>query len=258
MILADSEVGSLKAALYCWEWFGYISTAIVFIGCVGEFVAEFTSLPRTKETANKLARLSLIVLIFGIAGELLSTVRTSQLSGQLIANIEERASKAELEQKKIEQENIKLRIALAKLQRSSGPRYLSPQEKNELIKILSKYPTKNAWVGSIQGDSEAARFGGDLLDVFERLNWNPGRGWFMATATSMTEDSNGKRIEIVPPGITIQVPTPSNPPPAARLLKDFFDNLDFACKIARQPQLTSAQNERDTRSQYLRIVIGNK
>src|ERR1019366_781658 len=31
----------------------------------------------------------------GIAGELLGAVRTSQLSGQLIANIEERAGKAE-------------------------------------------------------------------------------------------------------------------------------------------------------------------
>jgi hypothetical protein len=94
MILTDSEVGSLKVALTRWEWFGYMSTAIVFIGCVGEFVAEFTSLPKSKELENKLARLSLIVLILGIARELLGAVRTSQLSGRLIANIEERAGKA--------------------------------------------------------------------------------------------------------------------------------------------------------------------
>jgi hypothetical protein len=95
MVPTDSEVGSLKAALNCWEWFGYISTAIVFVGCVGEFVAEFTSLPKTKDSGHKLARLSLIVLLVGIAGELLSTVRTSQLSGLVIANIEDRAGKAE-------------------------------------------------------------------------------------------------------------------------------------------------------------------
>jgi hypothetical protein len=95
MVLTDSEVGSLKAALNRWEWFGYISTAIVFIGCVGEFIAEFSSLTKTEESQHKLARLSLIVLILGIAGELLSTVRTSQLSGQLIANIEERTATAE-------------------------------------------------------------------------------------------------------------------------------------------------------------------
>jgi hypothetical protein len=37
----------------------------------------------------------LLVLILGIGGELLGAVRTSQLSGQLIANIEERAGNAE-------------------------------------------------------------------------------------------------------------------------------------------------------------------
>jgi len=75
MILTDSEVGSLKASLSCWEWFGYISTAIVFLGCVGEFVASFTSLPKSEEAEKKLARLSLIILILGIAGELLAQVR---------------------------------------------------------------------------------------------------------------------------------------------------------------------------------------
>jgi hypothetical protein len=95
MILTDSEVGSLKTTLNCWEWAGYVSTAIVFIGCVGEFIAEFTHLLKSVEVEKKLARLSLIVLILGIAGELLSAVRTSQLSGQIIANIEERAADAE-------------------------------------------------------------------------------------------------------------------------------------------------------------------
>ena len=95
MILPDSEVVSLKSALRCWEWFGYISTAVVGLGCIGEFVAEFTSFPKSKSPKHKLARLSLIVLIFGIAGELLSAVRTSNLTGQLIANIEERAANAE-------------------------------------------------------------------------------------------------------------------------------------------------------------------
>src|SRR5437016_3056334 len=95
MILTESEVSSLRSALRCWEWFGYISTAIVGIGCTGEFIAEFTSRPRGDRAKHKLARLSLMVLILGIGGELLSAVRTSQLSGQIIANIEERAADAD-------------------------------------------------------------------------------------------------------------------------------------------------------------------
>jgi hypothetical protein len=94
MILPDSEVASLKSALGCWERFGYIATAVVGLGCVGEFIAEFTSLFPT-ERSKQLAKLSLLVLILGIAGELLSAVRTSQLSGQIIAHIEQRAADAE-------------------------------------------------------------------------------------------------------------------------------------------------------------------
>jgi len=95
MILADSEVASLKAAIRWWESFGYASTAVVGLGCIEEFVAEFTAISKDENRKHKLSRLSLIILIFGIAGELLSAVRTSNLSGELIANIEERAAKAE-------------------------------------------------------------------------------------------------------------------------------------------------------------------
>jgi hypothetical protein len=95
MILTDSEVASLKSALNWWEWFGYISTAIVGIGCIGEFVAEFTPLPKSDTSKHRLARMSLMILIFGIGGELLSAVRSSNLSAELIANIEERSADAE-------------------------------------------------------------------------------------------------------------------------------------------------------------------
>ena len=95
MILPDPEVAFLKSALRCWEWFGYISTAVVGLGCIGEYIAEFTSIPTCESSRRKISKLSLIILILGIAGELLSTARTSQLSGQLIADIEAHAGDAE-------------------------------------------------------------------------------------------------------------------------------------------------------------------
>jgi hypothetical protein len=94
MTLTASDVASLKSALGCWEWAGYISTGVVFIGCVGEFFAEFTRFPAEEKKKRKLARLSLILVIAGIAGELLSTVRASQLSGLVIANVEAQAGDA--------------------------------------------------------------------------------------------------------------------------------------------------------------------
>lgn len=96
MILPASDVASLKSALTFWEWVGYISTAIVFLGCVGEFVAEFTPVRKSAACKDWVSRLSLIVLIAGIAGELVGEVRVSQLSGQITANIEESAGDAAL------------------------------------------------------------------------------------------------------------------------------------------------------------------
>jgi|SRR5579872_523995 len=87
MTLTASDVASLESALRCWEWAEYISTGVVFIGCVGEFFAEFTPFPSGEKRKHKLARLSLILVIAGIAGELLATVRTSQLSGLVIASV---------------------------------------------------------------------------------------------------------------------------------------------------------------------------
>ncbi len=94
MTLTASEVASLKSALGCWEWAEYISTGVVFSGCVGEFFAEFTRFPTEEKKKRKMARLSLILVIAGIAGELLATVRASQLSGLVIANVEAQAGDA--------------------------------------------------------------------------------------------------------------------------------------------------------------------
>jgi hypothetical protein len=94
MALASSDVASLKLALDWWEWAEYVSTGVVFIGCVGEFVTEFTRFSNLETTRHRAARLSLVLVIAGIAGELCATVRTSELSGQIIAYVERNASDA--------------------------------------------------------------------------------------------------------------------------------------------------------------------
>ena len=158
MILTDSEVGSLKAALSCWEWVGYVSTAIVFLGCVGEFIAEFTSVPKNKETASKLARLSLIVLIFGIAGELLGVVRTSQLSGQIIANIEVQAAQ--------------LRKDAEELEKAVSSRRLTGEQKEKFAKLLKQYPDPvGVVIVSAFLDSESSDFADDFDSAFHDVPW---------------------------------------------------------------------------------------
>lgn len=94
MTLPPPDVTSLKSVLGWWEWAEYISTGIVFIGCIGEFVAEFTRISDRETMRHKVARLSLALVIGGIAGELCATVKTSESSGEIIAYVDHNASDA--------------------------------------------------------------------------------------------------------------------------------------------------------------------
>jgi len=199
MTLTDAEIGSLKAALDGWEWFGYVSTAVVFLGCVGEFVAEFTHFPKSDQSKHKLARMSLIILILGIAGELLSTVRTSQLSGQVIADAEQKAAEAEsragsarddaahanerASANEKESEQLKKgaaglrkeaedeRLARAEIEEALAERRLGPKENGLLQKRLSQFAGESAGIVYHAGDAEGFTFAWDIAEVLHDANW---------------------------------------------------------------------------------------
>lgn len=75
-----STTRDVLSSLLFWEIAGYISTAIVILGCIGEYIAEFTCIPKSEGEKHRISKLSLIILIAGIAGELLTAVRSSQIS----------------------------------------------------------------------------------------------------------------------------------------------------------------------------------
>jgi hypothetical protein len=158
----------------------------------------------------------------------------------------------------IEQENIKLRTTLAKLQRRTGQRYLSPDEQDELVKALSKYVITDVVIEFEQRNAEAERFGGDFTSVFKRLHWNP-RYWAAGgiNGTVGTDPITGRQILFFPPGITIRVADPSHPPPAAAALKAVLENLDFpfSSTIGKAPDWEPGQNNSAT---YLEVVLGDR
>ncbi|MGA9587882.1 MAG: hypothetical protein WBQ95_21305 [Terracidiphilus sp.] len=153
MILPASEVESLKSTLNCWEWVGYISTGVVFLGCIGEFVAEFTRCVKSKRSKHKLSRLSLIVLIAGIAGELLSEVRVSQLSGELIANVEHEAEDAHKEAAQADLRRVQLENRIADI---FGPRQLTAAQSAKIAGELTglKGIKVDVFVYAVNGTSE--------------------------------------------------------------------------------------------------------
>jgi|SRR5271165_16571 len=221
MILTDSEVASLKSALGCWEWLEYVSTAIVFLGCVGEFVAEFTSLPKSEKTEKKLARLSLIILIFGIAGELLGTVRTSQLSGQLIANIDERAANENKLVAGLEQDVAKANTEMAKqqaraaeaersllaLQEKIQPRHLSPEQRTAIKNALKRFPPQQVNILAFVGVSDGTSFGLELADAINSAGWK---------ASFLGHESSGGELR----GLALIMKDTKYPPLGARQLQD--------------------------------------
>jgi hypothetical protein len=77
----------LSSSLLFWEISGFFCTVVVIAGCVGEYIAEFTDILRGQIAKQKLARLSLIILTAGIAGELLTGIQSSIISGSVIANL---------------------------------------------------------------------------------------------------------------------------------------------------------------------------
>lgn len=210
MTLTASEVASLKSALGCWEWVEYISTGVVFLGCIGELVEEFTPCVKSKENKHKLALLSLILVIAGIAGELLGTVRTSQISGTIIANIELQAGdaktsadkaaadasnakgsavaanreagnaelaagKARLIASKAESQAEESESKLAQLERETAPRRISSDQRKKFLSSIQIPPNFNPKV-DISADSltsDAEDFAKDLRDLLHDGGFSP-------------------------------------------------------------------------------------
>ncbi len=236
MILTNSEVGSLKSVLNCWEWVGYISTAIVFIGCVGEFIAEFTHLPKSVDVEKKLARLSLVVLILGIAGELFSAVRTSQVSGQIIANIEERAADAEQKAGEANREAARLtkvaedeRVARVQIEEALAPRRLTTKQRSAISSTLSRFSGQPVTAIHNTFDVEAAVFAAEIVSTLKLAKWTmstvgvsgPLFRWAQAPSVPVT-------------GIFVEAATDSRSQLAARALSRELSNNGFSCRIRKK------------------------
>lgn len=93
MILTVSEILSAPGSLSFWEAVEYVSEAVVGLGCVGEYIAEYTKW-RTEDERHILGRRSLIFLIIGIGVGLLSLIQTNALSGKEIGSLGEQAEEA--------------------------------------------------------------------------------------------------------------------------------------------------------------------
>jgi len=230
MILTDSEVESLKAALSRWEWFGDASTAIVFLGCVGEYVAEFTLFPKSEGAVKKLARLSLIMLILGIAGELLGTFRTSQISGQIIADAEQEAGVAKEEAARLKKVAEDERLARVQIEEAIAPRRLTPEQRSEMSSNLSRFSRQPVVAINNTFDVEAGILAAEILSTLKMAKWNTNPVWAIGGAVSSFMRAPSVRVT----GIIIQAAPDKDSQLAARgLLRELSGN-GFDCRMSKK------------------------
>lgn len=168
--MTASELTSLESSLTRWEWFEYGAAAVVIVGVLGEAINDFTSWWPRWRIKKKLGKGSTLILIAGLACELLGLVRTSTLSNQLIADLNataaeanERAANAEDQAAQLEDKNFR---------HSQRADRLWDNEKDFAAALMGKPTGTILSLMYARGDSEAWETADALKYVLRQYGWN--------------------------------------------------------------------------------------
>lgn len=83
--LSSDQLAALEGTLRCWETAETVGAVAVLIGVIGEYLAEFQKrLLRTPERIDRVGKYATLLLIAGLAVELVALVRTRSLSERIV------------------------------------------------------------------------------------------------------------------------------------------------------------------------------
>jgi hypothetical protein len=223
-----------------WEWFEYVATAIVLVAVIGEYVAEFTEWANTRGYKDRLGKLATLVLIVGVAGELLGVVNTTRLSGQQIAILTEAAEREHLERVKIEQQ--------------AANRDFTPEQLSALSSKLSGFAGQRAVVDVFPVTFEHAAIAGDIAGILENARWNV-RGYNMLQVPAnvrMASNGTGVPGPLLVQGIQIQATADERSQAAAAALFEALKSTVSPGNLMRGVPLDHAEDPR------VWIYVGDK
>jgi uncharacterized protein YqhQ len=110
-----SEISALESLAELWERVDYIGLFLVFVGVIVESLVEFTSLIKSSFWKPRIGKISALVLIVGLALELMASSRLSVINRQAVgilyaqvADAKKRAAHAE----KVTEEERAARVKL--------------------------------------------------------------------------------------------------------------------------------------------------
>lgn len=111
-----SDLSTLESLAGFWERVDYIGLFLVFVGVIVESVVEFTSLIKSSFWKPKIGKASALVLIVGLALELISSSRLSVINRQVVAILSKQAAAAEKRAAHAEKATEEERAARVKLE----------------------------------------------------------------------------------------------------------------------------------------------
>jgi len=111
-----SDLSTLESLAGFWERVDYVGLFLVFVGVIVESVVEFTSLIKSSFWKPKIGKASALVLIVGLALELISSSRLSVINRQVVAILSTHAAAAEKRAAHAEKATEEERAARVKLE----------------------------------------------------------------------------------------------------------------------------------------------
>jgi hypothetical protein len=210
----DFDLTALQSEADFWEHAGYVATFLVIAGVVGETVADLTTWIRSEQRKKRTERLSALLLIAGLAAEIVSQVQSNNRNSLIAGVLSERAAKAELE--------------LAKIK---APRTLKPNQRDDLVTTLRRHQGSGFW---IQTERDPSHLYGEHIDFADLLH-----GVFVDARWKETPfvEANGKQApRDIPPngdhGCSIASGTDAKSTNLRNAVFDALKDAEFECRSA--------------------------
>lgn len=111
-----SEIAGLESLAELWERVDYIGLFLVFVGVIVESLVEFTSLIKSSFWKPRIGKISALVLIVGLALELMASSRLSVINRQVVGKLSAQATEANKRAAHAEKATEEERAARVKLE----------------------------------------------------------------------------------------------------------------------------------------------
>lgn len=196
------------------------------------------------EVASRQHRVLFIIYILFLAATVITTILVWRANNKyqeaVTKDADARITDAHKKTKELEQENLKLRENVAKLEIESAkakkellelqerlkPRLLTDEQAIFLAKAIKGRSPDDTWLSCNSGDEESCNFGQQIFKILKFAEWNIANNALQNT-TIYTSDVNAIT------GIIISVNNLESPPSGVDLFRKIIEKFGFTVKMQK-------------------------